>query len=149
MRCWTVSHVIEMSGANWVENENWLSTKPLREWQGVDTEGGRVTRFDLDRKDPAGEILGKLGNLESLELLNFGDNLSTGEIPPELGNLANLEGLSFYKNMLTGEIPSELGNLANLEDLDLPSGLSGCMPVGLKYLDTSGQGELEVLPLCE
>ena len=107
-----------MNGANWVENENWLSAKPLREWHGVDTEGGQVTRFDPDRYDLAGEIPGKLGNLASLENMSLYDNNLKGEILPELGNLESLELLNFGDNLLTGEIPPELGNLANLEGLN-------------------------------
>ena len=30
-------------GPNWDDAQNWLSDRPLREWNGVDTEQGRVT----------------------------------------------------------------------------------------------------------
>ena len=46
-------------GANWTDNTNWLSDKPVGEWHGVTTgAGGRVTSLSLgnnglDRADTA------------------------------------------------------------------------------------------------
>ena len=60
-------------GDNWVDNENWLSDKPIQDWYGVTTtSSGRVT------------ALGLRGNLLS------------GEIPAEIGNLADLVSLDLY-----------------------------------------------------
>ena len=81
------------NGSSWLDDTNWVSSRPLGEWYGVSTDAdGRVTELDLR------------------------DNQLSGSIPSELGNLANLEGLWLDGNQLSGPIPSELGNLANLQD---------------------------------
>ena len=51
-------------GANWKNDDNWLSDAPLGEWHGVTTdEEGRVIE------------------------LHVPDNRLSGEMPPEIGNL--------------------------------------------------------------
>ena len=83
-------------GANWANNDNWLSNAPMGEWHGVTTDSdGRVTRLDLPY------------------------NQLTGGIPAELGSLSNLVRLALSGNRLTGGIPAELGSLSNLVRLDL------------------------------
>ena len=73
------------NGADWRENNNWLSDAPLGEWHGVTTDdSGRVVE------------------------LNLLDNQLSGEIPPELGNLANLVELYLSGNQLSGCLPSGL-----------------------------------------
>ena len=88
-------------GANWRDNTNWLSDKPLNEWAGVrsiSSDNGRVSGLYLERYDLTGQIPPELGNLAKLKLLDLGDNQLTGPIPPELGDLANLGILSLYGN---------------------------------------------------
>ena len=58
------------NGANWEDNSNWLSSRPVREWYGV-------------TNDADGRVIG----------LYLYSNQLTGSIPPELGNLSNLTGL--------------------------------------------------------
>ncbi len=133
-------------GANWTHNTNWLSERPMGEWQGVTTDGnGRVTRLELPGNQLIGSIPPELGNLSSLETLYLSDNQLTGSIPPELGNLSSLETLYLSDNQLTGSIPPELGNLSSLETLYLGgnNGLTGPLPLemgrltNLRELDTS------------
>ena len=72
-------------GANWEDNSNWLSNRPVREWYGVANDAnGRVTGLYL------------------------WDNQLTGSIPLQLGNLSNLETLFLSDNQLTGCIPEGL-----------------------------------------
>ena len=56
---------------SWDRNDEWLSDRPLREWNGV-------------RTDESGRVIG----------LVLGNNKLSREIPPELGNLASLEWLT-------------------------------------------------------
>ena len=99
------------NGSSWLDDTNWVSSRPLGEWYGVSTDAdGRVTELDLR------------------------DNQLSGSIPSELGNLANLEGLWLDGNQLSGSIPSELGNLDNLERLGLHR-----QPV--ERVDTVGTGQ--------
>ena len=125
------------TGEYWADKEYWLTDAQLHKWSNVSTnEEGRVTELLLAENELVGEIPPELGDLTSLEVLDFGggvfdfdENRLSGEIPPELGNLANLKLLDLSLNKLSGEIPAELGNLANLESLNLSkTGLSERYP---------------------
>ena len=114
-------------GPNWVDNTNWLTDAPLKEWYGVNTDGfGRVKGLDLrGRWDSeareyvshglAGEIPPELRDLTNLGSLSLQGNELAGPLPPELGDLANLAWLDLGSNALTGPLPPELGDLANLK----------------------------------
>ena len=123
-------------GANWTNNDNWLSNRPIGEWHGVTTDnGGRVTELSLSENELSGEIPAELGNLSNLESLWLGYNQLSGEIPAELGSLAKLGWLWLENNQLSGEIPAELGNLANLVELNFSvNQLSGKIPAELGNL---------------
>ena len=134
-------------GPNWVNNDNWLTDAPLREWYGVTTDAsGRVigldlsARWDNERQEDiphglTGLIPPELGNLTNLEILGLGGNDLRGSIPPELGNLTNLEILSLEHNNLRGPIPPELGRLSRLELLSLQGNtLTGTIPEELGNL---------------
>ena len=123
-------------GANWTNNTNWLSDRPIREWHGVINDAdGRVSELLLGRNEMAGEIPTELGNLSSLQWLWLNNNQLTGEIPTALGNLSNLTRLYLNDNQLTGEIPAELGDLSNLQFLRLSSNqLTGEIPAELGNL---------------
>ena len=142
-------------GPAWIDRSNWLSTAPLGEWLGVDTDGnGRVTSLNLPGNGLSGTIPPVLGRLASLERLVLGsrwdstarksfNNRLTGTLPPELGNLENLQGLDLSNNQLSGSISIELGALSNLRGLDLSNNqLSGPIPTQLGALEN-----LEVLKL--
>ena len=107
-------------GANWNSSDNWLSDRPLGEWEGVGTDdSGRVTVLNLSFNRLKGDLPRELGKLSKLEKLHLSRNSLTGEIPAELGKLSSLEILDLRSNWLVGEIPRELGELSNLETLDL------------------------------
>ena len=133
-----------VGGAEWKDDENWLSDQPLGEWTGVETDAdGRVVALRLPRNDLAGRIppqLGyldmlseldlsgnrlegpipaQLGDLSSLTLLNLGQNELEGPLSPRLGDLTNLSQLLLWANELEGPIPPELGRLTNLLVLGL------------------------------
>ncbi len=124
------------NGDSWSNVDNWLSSKPLNQWKGVETDAyGRVVRLELHANQLSGEIPPELGNLLNLESLHLDYNQLSGEIPPELGNLSNLKELRLYYNQLSGEIPPELGNLSNLKGLRLSGNqLSGEIPPELGNL---------------
>ena len=107
-------------GANWISSTNWLSDKPLEEWQGVSVDDeGRVSRLRLELFGLSGPLPAELGKLANLEALQLDNNRLSGKIPAELSNLTNLEILGLDRNELSGEIPPELGKLANLTYLGL------------------------------
>ena len=123
-------------GANWTNNSNWLSDRPMREWHGVATDAsGRVNGLLFRGNNLSGEILPSLGNLSNLEALAFHRNQLTGPIPSTLGSLSNLELLGLGGNQLTGPIPTTLGNLSKLELLYVyENELVGTIPPGLGNL---------------
>ncbi len=123
-------------GANWTNNTNWLSDRPIREWHRVINDAdGRVSELLLGRNEMAGEIPTELGNLSSLTQLLLSRNQLTGEIPTALGDLSNLTHLLLDSNQLNGEIPAELGDLSNLQFLLLSSNqLTGEIPAELGNL---------------
>ena len=124
------------NGANWSNNTNWLSDRPLGDWHGVTTAAdGRVTGLNLLSNRLTGVIPSQLGSLASLQYLWLSENQLMGGIPPELGSLASLRYLWLFENQLTGSIPSELGGLASLEDLRLfENQLTGSIPPELGSL---------------
>ena len=123
-------------GANWRDNTNWLTEKPLGEWYGVLTDAaGRVTALILDENHLSGAIPPGLGGLVELDSLLLGANGLTGPIPAELGRLANLKSLDLRANGLTGPIPAELGDLAELDAIQLHyNQLTGPIPAELGRL---------------
>ena len=132
-------------GVNWRQNTNWLSSAPIGEWYGVETdEHGRVVELNLWLNKLEGELPPELGNLAKLEHLNLLLNKVNGSIPSELGRLFNLEELILMGNKLTGEIPVEMGSLVNLEKMFLSSGnqFTGCIPRGLRDVAVNDFSEL-------
>ncbi len=123
-------------GANWTNNDGWLTDAPIGQWHGATTDAsGRVTRLDLADNQLTGSIPDELGSLSSLEVLDLNDNQLTGEIPTSLGSIANLVQLQITGNQLTGTIPAELGSLANLTILALGGNqLTGTIPTWLGNL---------------
>ena len=131
-------------GANWTNNDGWLTNTPIGQWHGVTTDGnGRVTSLDLNDNQLSGTIPTQLGNLANLEELLLTRNQLTGTIPAELASLTGLDILALGGNQLTGTIPTWLGNLANLEELYLwENELTGTIPSELDSLSN-----LELLSL--
>ena len=123
-------------GRDWVNNDKWLTSAPLRDWYGVQmAPDGHVTSLSLFKNNLSGPIPPELGNLANLQGLTLPTNNLSGPIPQELGNLANLQALSLSINSLSGPIPPELGNLANLQALRLGSNsLTGPIPQELGNL---------------
>jgi len=148
-------------GANWTNNTNWLTDAPVCDWSGVTVVDGRlVTLYFLNNnlvgnlpsslenlinikrltitRNPGliGDIPISIGNLNSLELIEFSSNNLTGEIPSQLGNINSLRTLSVFGNELTGPIPLELGNLNNLVKLSIGrNSLTGVIPPAISNLE--------------
>ena len=106
-----------------------------------------LSRTDLRQVDMSdnrltGTIPAALGSLTNLTGLSLWGNKLTGEIPAALGNLTNLMQLILHENHLSGDFPAALGNLTNLQlarfasntDAEGNPSLTGCVPVGLRYL---------------
>ena len=97
------------NGRSWARESNWLTEAPITEWQGVTTDGGRVTQIQLGSRNLSGEIPADLANLPSLTVLELGGNELSGTIPPELGNISSLTVLQLGSNELSGADPARAG----------------------------------------
>ena len=101
-------------GANWTNNSNWLSNRPIRDWYGVVSDAeGQVVELILSRNQVSGQIPPELGDLTAMAGLYLRDNQLSGEIPTELGKLSNLTRLFLSNNQLSGCVPAELRDVAS------------------------------------
>lgn len=124
-------------GINWIEQSNWLSDTPLRDWHGVVlNDDGHIVELHLSDNNLRGSIPPELETLDRLDKLVLHSNVLTGMIPPEIGKLVNLRELDLSHNRLTGGIPPELGQLENLAKLFLNDNadLTGPLPESMLSL---------------
>ncbi|XP_017979790.1 PREDICTED: receptor like protein 30 [Theobroma cacao] len=106
--------------------------------KNLDVELKRIltlfTTIDMSSNKFLGKIPEIVGDLISLQVLNFSHNSLTGHIPSSLGNLAALESLDLSSNKLVGEIPMQLIGLIFLEVLNLSQNqLVGHIPQGNQF----------------
>jgi Leucine-rich repeat (LRR) protein len=128
-------------GPHWINNSNWLTTKPVKTWYGIYVDHKRVLDIILNDNRLKGTIPHSIGNLTQLVQFYVYNNLLTGPIPASLGN-TNLADIIATNNHLTGSIPSSIGKLTNCYDFELANNqLSGNLPssmanmTGLMYVD--------------
>ncbi len=131
------------NGLNWVDQENWLSDRPLEEWHGVATDQyGHVTHLSLPINRLRGPFPSNLEQLSQLRYLNLRGNQISGTLPATVGQLSLLRFLYLGYNRLDGSVPASLGLLTSLEYLDLKENqFQGVIPTELgqlarlRYLD--------------
>jgi hypothetical protein len=114
------------NGKYWAKQQNWLTDKPLSEWQGVGVSAqgscagaGKVTKLVLCANGLVGKLPACVGQLVYLEELWLDDNALFGQIPWRLGALTNLTLLGLSNNKLTGALPAAISNMQRLEVLDV------------------------------
>jgi len=130
-------------GDNWVNNENWLSEKPINEWFGITAEDTSIVALELPlnhlkgelpkgittltnlkflnlaQNDLSGPVSDVFSKLKALEDLNISQNDFTDEILKDISKLQNLKNIDISKNSFFGEIPKTIANLKNLETFDI------------------------------
>ncbi|MBA0795285.1 hypothetical protein Gohar_006161, partial [Gossypium harknessii] len=90
--------------------------------------------MDLSNNQFCGKIPEDIGQLISLQMLNFSHNNFIGPIPTSFGNLVALESLDLSSNKLNGRIPSQMTKLTFLEVLNLSNNnLVGPIPHGNQF----------------
>ena len=128
------------NGPGWFTQGNWLTSAPLRSWNGVKVINGRVVSLTAENNNLIGTIPSSLGNLTNLRNLFVRYNHLTDTIPAQLGNLLNMSELFLSNNQLTGTIPSSFGNLVNMFSLELNDNqLTGSIPTSLGNLKAMGE----------
>ncbi|KAK8488537.1 hypothetical protein V6N11_045099 [Hibiscus sabdariffa] len=90
--------------------------------------------MDLSNNRFSGQIPEEVGQLVSLQMLNFSHNNFIGPIPASFRNLVALESLDLSSNKLNGRIPSQMSKLTFLEVLNLSgNNLVGPIPHGNQF----------------
>jgi hypothetical protein len=124
-------------GTQWRRSTNWLSSKPVAEWYGVEVESERVVKVGLKNNSLRGVIPPIIGKLRKLKTLVLSENFLTGIVPSELGDCSSLERVMLDDNELEGELPGELGGLGRLTHLYLGENrLEGEVPEELGCCDS-------------
>lgn len=131
-----ISIYASTNGPNWSNNDGWLTSQPVREWNGITVAGNKVVALSLFGIGLDGTLPDAIGDLINLETLNISINENlTGSIPTTIENLVNLRILQLQANGLSGVIPSSIGNLSELTTLNLlNNNLSGNLPSSIGNL---------------
>ena len=143
-------------GDYWINNENWLSDRPLDEWHGVTAFGASVVGIDLRHNGLTGELPPEIGELVGLVTLDLSHNEIGGGLPAEMKDLVNMVSLRSADNKIGGWwfwINRMVEDMTVLETLDLSynrfvgtfpglraPGAPSTLPLSLKNLNLSFNG---------
>lgn len=140
-------------GDHWINNTNWCSDAPYKEWYGVKTSILGIINISLSKNGLSGTLPEEIGNIKDLAQLDLSYNKISGKIPNSIGE-TKLMALYLNKNNLSGEIPEGIGKLKNLMYLSLSlNKLSGSIPkwIGnltkLEYLRLSNNRLTGTIPV--
>ena len=129
------------NGPNWKASDatNWLSEKPIGEWEGVTTnDEGRVIALRIAGDNVNGILPAEMGGLTALEQLFIfvRDCDAPNVIPKEIGRLTKLNNLSLTvhtKPKMDKPVLPDLSTLVDLKKLYL-KGFGGVIPENIAQL---------------
>ncbi|XP_050385345.1 putative receptor-like protein kinase At3g47110 [Argentina anserina] len=92
--------------------------------------------FNLSSNNFTGSIPFEIGKLKSLSKLDISNNMLSGELPSSLSSCQSLEVLHLQGNFFNGIIPKSMQDLRGIRDLDLSrNNFSGVIPQFLEKLN--------------
>jgi len=105
-------------GANWFDNQNWLSTTvDYCSWFEVTcTDANLVQNLTLFANTLTGTLPSELRALGAVQAFELYENFLFGTLPTFLGELTTLRVLDFDVNDFSGVIPTNLGTLTELRE---------------------------------
>jgi hypothetical protein len=129
------------NGPNWKASDaaNWLSEKPIGEWEGVTTnDEGRVIALRIAGDKVSGIFPAEMGGLTALEQLFIfaRDCEAPNVIPAEIGKLTKLNNLSLTvqsKPKMDKPVLPDLSTLIDLKKLYI-KGFGGTIPENISQL---------------
>lgn len=104
---------------NWINNNEWLASSNVCQWNGITCNGDNVTQIDFNNINLASTLPDELSLLTDLQVLSIPGGRLTGTIPTSYGErLTNLEQIILERNNLGGPL-EEIGALTKLSTLDI------------------------------
>lgn len=105
-------------GKLWKYDSNWLHSSNPCLWYGVECEKNNIVELNLAGNNLLGPIPASIGDISTLQSIDFSGNILTGHLPAEIGRLNFLVSLDLSNNKLIGSIPTEFGRLSALKILN-------------------------------
>jgi Leucine-rich repeat (LRR) protein len=123
-------------------NETTLSNPTTHEctWEGVTCGNGTVMSIKWPGKGLGGSIPSEIRFLQSLAVLDLGENTIGGSIPNELYALTSLTTLYLHENALTGPLSEDVGTLYSLVNFYAHNNLlTGTIPSSIGSIQRAGR----------
>jgi Leucine-rich repeat (LRR) protein len=143
------------NGSNWLRAANWLTNRPIAQWEGVRVENGRVVGLTLINNNLVGALPASVFALSRLQTLDLSNNTLSGVLPSVLSLVPELREIRLRNNTIAGVIPDSIVALRNLQVLDVSgNNLSGGLPATicllprLRVLDVSRNNLVGTIPAC-
>ncbi|MBR5736765.1 MAG: Ig-like domain-containing protein [Bacteroidales bacterium] len=112
------------NGANWKNDENWLSDKPVSSWYGVTVDdSGHVIELQMVYNNVYGRIpkeIADLTQLNSFSIVNsYPPTSECYPLPAEMGQLKEMTWMSIADYSIGGTLPESLFSLDKLTTLTI------------------------------
>ncbi len=118
-----------LDGPNWNNPENWLTSAPLEDWQGIRMFNDRVITLDIISQGARGSFPDEIIGLDQLSTFEIRSGEISGEIPSGLTALTRLNRFILNSTGIGGEIPNIWTSFDNLQTLSLSqNNLTGSLP---------------------
>jgi len=107
-----------MDGDHWINKRNWLSDKPVADWNGITVANQRVVGIDLGFNNLNGNLPAEIRKLTELKILDVAKSSLSAQSIEYILYLTNLEHLDICQNNIEMEIPADISKLTKLKYFD-------------------------------